>query len=154
VQHVLPLGFVRIRHYGYLANPTRDEALALGRKLIGFTPKPREADSVSPSKAPWRCPTCGGAMQIGPILTAAELAFRCMHLDTSRRPRRADFPRRFDVSWRARVFVCLLIRELRISAADLRRHSLKLHRGASLPTFCHPGTPSFGPSKRANSRRI
>jgi hypothetical protein len=83
VQHVLPRGFVRIRHYGYLANPTRDEALALGRKLIGFTPKPREADSVSPSEAPWRCPTCGGAMQIGPILTAAELAFRCVRLDTS-----------------------------------------------------------------------
>jgi hypothetical protein len=83
VQHVLPRGFVRIRHYGYLANACRDAALALGRKLIGFTPKPREADSVSASEPPWRCPTCGGAMQLGPILTASELALRCPRLDTS-----------------------------------------------------------------------
>jgi len=83
VQHVLPRGFVRIRHYGYLANICRDDALTLGRKLIGFTPKPREADSVSAIEAPWKCPACGGAMQLGPILTAAELALQCMRFDTS-----------------------------------------------------------------------
>ena len=83
LQHVLPRGFVRIRHYGYLANACRDDALTRGRKLIGFTPKPREADSVSAIDAPWKCPTCGGAMQLGPILTAAELAFRCIRFDTS-----------------------------------------------------------------------
>ena len=82
MQHVLPRGFVRIRHYGYLANICRDDALTLGRKLIGFTPKPREPDAVS-TVAPWKCPVCGGAMQLGPILSAAELALRCTTFDTS-----------------------------------------------------------------------
>ena len=35
VQHVLPKGFVRIRHYGLLANRQRQEELALCRELLG-----------------------------------------------------------------------------------------------------------------------
>ena len=33
--HVLPQGFVRIRHYGFLANAVRKERLALCRELLG-----------------------------------------------------------------------------------------------------------------------
>lgn len=83
VQHVLPRGFVRIRHYGYLANACRDAALVLGRNLLDFTPKPRDVDSASPLDVPWKCPACGGAMQLGPNLTAAQLARRCWFFDTS-----------------------------------------------------------------------
>jgi len=83
VQHVLPRGFVRIRHYGYLANACRDAALMLGRKLTGFAPKPREADPVSTGQASWKCPACGGAMQLGPILSAGDPALQCMRFDTS-----------------------------------------------------------------------
>jgi hypothetical protein len=38
--HVLPRGFVRIRHYGFLANSVRRERIALCRKLLGVTPSP------------------------------------------------------------------------------------------------------------------
>lgn len=83
VQHVLPRGFVRIRHYGYLANRCRDDALAVGRKLLNFTPRPRDLDSDSTIDVPWKCPACGGAMQLGPNLTAEEMARRCSFSDTS-----------------------------------------------------------------------
>ena len=33
--HVLPRGFVRIRHYGFLANRCRQEKLALCKRLLG-----------------------------------------------------------------------------------------------------------------------
>lgn len=33
--HVMPKGFVRIRHYGLLANPVRRKCIALCRKLLG-----------------------------------------------------------------------------------------------------------------------
>jgi hypothetical protein len=35
LMHVLPQGFVRIRHYGFLSNRHRQEKLALCRKLLG-----------------------------------------------------------------------------------------------------------------------
>jgi hypothetical protein len=38
--HVLPPGFVRIRHYGFLSNRRRTAALALCRKLIGEAASP------------------------------------------------------------------------------------------------------------------
>jgi hypothetical protein len=36
--HVLPKGFVRIRYFGFLANPQRAEMLALARQLLGVAP--------------------------------------------------------------------------------------------------------------------
>ncbi len=35
LQHVLPARFVRIRHYGFLANRARKQKLPLCRRLIG-----------------------------------------------------------------------------------------------------------------------
>jgi len=37
--HVLPPGFVRIRHYGLLANPVRHERIALCRQLLNVAPE-------------------------------------------------------------------------------------------------------------------
>jgi hypothetical protein len=36
--HVLPKGFVRIRHFGFLDNGLRASRLALGRQLLGSSP--------------------------------------------------------------------------------------------------------------------
>lgn len=65
--HVLPLGFVRIRHYGLLANRHRAEKLQLCRSLLGAdvsTPKPPAEDAVLESVAEAEvedfqlCPVC------------------------------------------------------------------------------------------------
>ncbi len=82
LQHVLPRGFVRIRQFGYLASPHRTARLALARKLLDFIPSP-ETGATSILIAVWNCPRCGGPMEIGPNLTAWELALRCEFFDTS-----------------------------------------------------------------------
>lgn len=67
LMHVLPDGFHRIRHYGFLANGHRAEKLALCRKLLSA---PVEAKGGSNSEAPTiavpdppPCPCCGGRMR-------------------------------------------------------------------------------------------
>jgi hypothetical protein len=83
VQHVLPRGFVRIRHFGFLANSCRAALLPRARQLLTITRpcEPRvQTDSAPPT---WRCPHCGGAMRIGFNLTALQLALRCSFFDSS-----------------------------------------------------------------------
>jgi len=66
--HVLPPGFVRIRHYGLLANPVRQKRIALCRQLLNVAPE--TIASLPPEN--WeqtllrltgedvtRCPQCG-----------------------------------------------------------------------------------------------
>jgi len=73
-QHVLPRGFVRIRHFGYLANAPRAALIALARQqLASKTPPPPLPGSAL---ATWRYPRCGANMNIGPNLTSQQLAFR------------------------------------------------------------------------------
>jgi hypothetical protein len=68
LMHVLPSGFVRVRHYGILANRLRQEKLALCRELLGIEPTfqdqedppvpvatPEHDSPVSPTKV---CPVC------------------------------------------------------------------------------------------------
>jgi Putative transposase len=79
--HVLPIGFVRIRHYGLLANRVSREKLELCRTLAGRHDSPRLAapQPVSePEKAfegkamPHACPVCGeGRMIVNVTLQAA-----------------------------------------------------------------------------------
>jgi hypothetical protein len=76
--HVLPRGFVHIRHYGFLANRSREEQLPLCRRLIaasreGLAPKenpPTDSGAAEGATAPaqtalleaamrHRCPQCG-----------------------------------------------------------------------------------------------
>ena len=74
--HVLPRGFVRIRHFGYLANARRAALIALARQQLACQP-PASSHLTNSSQAAWRCPRCGANMNIGPNLTAQQLAFRC-----------------------------------------------------------------------------
>ena len=58
--HVLPRGFVRIRHFGLLANRQRCALIARARQLLG-TPPPTASsdDSRSADADRTRCPFCG-----------------------------------------------------------------------------------------------
>jgi Putative transposase len=49
--HVLPTGFVRIRHYGLLSNRHRREKLAVCRKLLGAAASPEVMTPEAPSLA-------------------------------------------------------------------------------------------------------
>ena len=75
--HVLPDGFMRIRHFGFLANRTKKHALSQCRKLLGLNPalpeisKPsaydllRELTGIDLS----RCPRC----QKGTMIVISDL---------------------------------------------------------------------------------
>jgi hypothetical protein len=72
--HVLPPGFVRIRHYGFLANRRRTAAIALCRKLIGeATQSVDEPVKSSGSKSNWACPKCSGLMMVGERLSTSQV---------------------------------------------------------------------------------
>jgi hypothetical protein len=79
--HVLPRRFVRIRHYGFLANSVRQDTLPTARRRLG---QPAAATASQASREPesWealllrltgkdvtRCPQCG----IGRLLVVEEL---------------------------------------------------------------------------------
>ena len=74
LQHVLPRGFVRIRHYGLLANRGRDEKLRLCRRLLLAEPV-RPAVKVVQPLEPWVCPGCGqDKMRLVELLGRDEMA--------------------------------------------------------------------------------
>jgi predicted RNA-binding Zn-ribbon protein involved in translation (DUF1610 family) len=79
--HVLPKGFVRIRHFGFLANRFRTQALAECRRLLAVSPPPATADGAQ--NTTWLCPHCGATMEVRQSFTAAELLRRCPALDSS-----------------------------------------------------------------------
>jgi predicted Zn-ribbon and HTH transcriptional regulator len=65
--HTLPLGFVRIRHYGLLANRCKAQAVRQCRQALGHTPDPPvvRPKTVAQWMQQWtgiditRCPQCG-----------------------------------------------------------------------------------------------
>jgi len=64
VQHVLPKSFVKIRHYGLLANAQREARLAVCRRLLlvaNLAARLPGADTtpIEPARSPC-CPHCGG----------------------------------------------------------------------------------------------
>ena len=63
VQHVLPAGFVKVRHYGLLANRGRAERLALCRALLAWAAVARLVVGVlagAEAEGKGRCcPACG-----------------------------------------------------------------------------------------------
>jgi hypothetical protein len=73
--HVLPRGFVKIRHFGFLANRHRREALALCHTLLSQT-SPHSADLPQPT--PERtCPVCKiGILRVIETISAVALAPR------------------------------------------------------------------------------
>ena len=75
--HVLPRGFVRIRHFGLLSGRRCRQALAVCRRVLA-APQPR---SPTPTATPacattWRCPCCGAPMMTVAKLTAQQIRLR------------------------------------------------------------------------------
>jgi hypothetical protein len=68
--HVLPKGFHRIRHYGFLANGNRAANVARARSLLAVPRHDQPPDPESPEKPDQPnlpahpCPSCGGPMVI------------------------------------------------------------------------------------------
>jgi hypothetical protein len=65
--HVLPDGFHRIRHYGFLASATRKTNIEKVRAMLGVTRPEQHADPVAeivPHTLREPCPCCGGPMRI------------------------------------------------------------------------------------------
>ena len=76
--HLLPKGFVRIRHFGFLANRRRVELLplcfaALDSASAQADAKPSTVQDLSPLGL---CPKCGGPMVIIERLTASQIQLR------------------------------------------------------------------------------
>jgi hypothetical protein len=91
VQHVLPKGFVKVRHYGLLANRCREERLALCRRLL-LVENVRAALSEGIAKeeasveAIRRCPHCGSQRMVCialPSLEGDQVADLFIENDTS-----------------------------------------------------------------------
>jgi rubredoxin len=75
--HLLPKGFVRIRHFGFLANRRRSTLLPLCFAALGTVPIQIEPEtSTQESDSLWRCPECGGPMAVVERLTAAQIQLR------------------------------------------------------------------------------
>jgi len=76
--HILPQGFVRIRHFGFLANRRRATALPLCFQLLGMPQQPPAEHTSSSEGSPYLypCPKCGGPMKVIQRLTTAEIQLR------------------------------------------------------------------------------
>ena len=60
LQHALPSGFVKIRHFGFLANPCRKKSLLIARTLLLSEPPPEVSFTKEQRNAvERRCPACG-----------------------------------------------------------------------------------------------
>jgi hypothetical protein len=76
-QHVLPKGFVKIRHYGLLANRQREVKLHICRLLLAaqgepnaFTEQRRTETPIEEAALP-TCPNCGGTRLVNRALPPA-----------------------------------------------------------------------------------
>jgi hypothetical protein len=73
--HVLPKHFVRIRHFGFMANYERSSSLDLCRQRLGMA-RVVDPTEIAPSISSWRCPKCGGAVTLVERLTAVQMMWR------------------------------------------------------------------------------
>src|SRR5436853_2365929 len=77
--HLLPQGFVRIRHFGFLACRRRSTTLPLCFQLLGAAQEALTEEHTSSTEDVadlYRCPKCGGPMKVIERLTAAEIQLR------------------------------------------------------------------------------
>jgi hypothetical protein len=80
--HAVPRGFMRIRHFGLLANRVRTSNLATCRQRLG-TAVPPVLTSVTPVEPPG-CPLCKqGRMIPGPHLSAVQIRQLLIRMDSS-----------------------------------------------------------------------
>jgi hypothetical protein len=89
--HVLPTGFVRIRHFGWMAHRRRRALLPLCVQLLaqsGRTPAQtgsEEKADLSPQPL-WTCPQCGGPMVLIERLSPIELRLRSPPIPAVQQP--------------------------------------------------------------------
>ena len=79
--HVVPRGFMRIRHYGVTANRHREQKLARARELLGQSSQlvaeekssldSLETNTTDTAPDPSTCPACGGTMRVVEIIAPA-----------------------------------------------------------------------------------
>ena len=86
VQHVLPRGFVKIRHYGLLSNRQREDKLTVCRLLLFVAGLWLIGPMASPQPRPSLCPVCGGELWViverfGPMI--GEGMMRVVRVDSS-----------------------------------------------------------------------
>lgn len=79
--HVLPRGFVRIRHFGFLASRRRGQLLPRCKQILAGATGTTDCAAVhsherKPRPALWVCPLCGGTMIIIERLTPAQMRLR------------------------------------------------------------------------------
>jgi hypothetical protein len=78
--HVLPPGFVRIRHFGFFAHRRRAALLPLCFQLLAATVSSApsvNSDSISEGPVPlWICPRCGGPVVLIERLTPTQARLR------------------------------------------------------------------------------
>jgi len=82
--HVLPKGFVRIRHFGFLGNRFRAARVKLCRQLlvnVSLPPAPTHVPGAD--AALWHCPHCGTVMIIIQRFASDELLSRSTYFDSS-----------------------------------------------------------------------
>src|SRR6266516_1457318 len=83
--HVLPKGFVRIRHFGFMANYQRSASFELSRRLLGMAPV-LLSQEIPLTGTALLCPVCQVPMTVVDRLTPAQIAWRFLStcfLDTS-----------------------------------------------------------------------
>ena len=89
--HVLPPGFVRIRHFGLMAHRRRGASLPLCLQLLAESGRvdreagPKERAGTA-SQHLWSCPHCGGPMVLIQRFTAMELRLRSPPVRTAQQP--------------------------------------------------------------------
>ena len=71
--HVLPKGFVRIRHFGFMANFQRSASFELCRQLLGMAPVLPSEEITSSGRL---CPICQTPMVIVERLTPAQIHWK------------------------------------------------------------------------------
>lgn len=82
LMHAVPRGFMRIRHFGLLANRVRAANLSICRRLLAATPLPVIQWPVA-RELP-RCPICQrGHLVAGPNLSPSQLSRLVRRLDSS-----------------------------------------------------------------------
>jgi hypothetical protein len=77
--HLLPKGFVRIRHFGFLANRRHATLLPVCFHLLGTPGEPTGVEHRQQADHPpalWTCPDCGGPMMLVERLTATQIRLR------------------------------------------------------------------------------
>jgi len=74
--HVLPKGFVRIRHFGFLASRRRATTLPLCFPSLGCAPAAQPQISAPGPCDLWLCPHCAAPMRVIERFTAAEIQLR------------------------------------------------------------------------------